>query len=226
MDQKIPFTSYDFWAYLSAGFMLLFALDQAAGTKLLMRSEWTIVQAVIAVSVAYTVGQLVAGVSSWLFEKLLVGKLLGYPRNVLFGQPKAWWWVRKLLSSYFEPLPYETQHAVIEKGIKLGVNMPGEALFWPAHAYGRATPAVAARMDNFLNLYGFCRNTAFVGLVNAAILYWSYLQPKGPDEHLLWARLALLAGVGMTLRYLKFLRHFSVELFTSYAFSKEPEKKT
>ena len=27
MDQKIPFTSYDFWAYLSAGFMLLFALD-------------------------------------------------------------------------------------------------------------------------------------------------------------------------------------------------------
>ncbi len=32
LDQKIPFTSYDFWAYLSAGFLLIFALDAAAGT--------------------------------------------------------------------------------------------------------------------------------------------------------------------------------------------------
>ncbi len=205
--------------------MLIFALDQAAGTKLLVRDEWTLVQGVIAVSVAYTVGQLVASMSSWLFEKFLVGKMLGYPRNVLFGQPKAWPWVRKLLPNYFEALPPETQRAALEKGAKLGVNRPGEALFWPAHTAGRATPAVAARMDNFLNLYGFCRNAAFVCLVDAAILYWSYLQPKGPDEHLLWARLALLAGLGMILRYLKFFRHFSVEVFTSYAFSKELEKK-
>lgn len=225
MDQKIPFTSYDFWAYLSAGFMLLFAVDQAAGTKLLMRDGWTVVQGVVAVSVAYTVGHLVASVSSWLFEKVLVGKLLGYPRNVLFGQPQAWPWVRRFLPNYFEALPPETQRAALENGSKVGVDKPGEALFWPAHASGRATAAVAARMDNFLNLYGFCRNAALVGLVDAAILYWSYLQPKGPDEHLLWARLALLASVGMTLRYLKFFRHFSVEVFTSYAFSKEPEKK-
>ena len=34
MGQKIPFTSYDFWACLSAGFMLLFAVDQAAGTPM------------------------------------------------------------------------------------------------------------------------------------------------------------------------------------------------
>lgn len=33
--EKIPFTSYDFWAYLSAGFLLLFVADQVAGT-----SEW------------------------------------------------------------------------------------------------------------------------------------------------------------------------------------------
>jgi len=225
MDQKIPFTSYDFWAYLSVGFMLLFAVDQAAGTKLLMRDGWTVVQSVVAVSSAYTVGHLIAGVSSWMFEKVLVGKLLGYPRDVLFGHSKAWPWVRKLLSTYFEALPPETQKAAIEKGGKVGVGKPGEALFWPAHTSGRATPSVAVRMDNFLNLYGFCRNVALVGLVDSAILYWSYLQPKGPDEHLLWARLALLAGVGMTFRYLKFFRHFSVEMFTSYAFSKEPEKK-
>jgi hypothetical protein len=224
VDQKIPFTSYDFWAYLSAGFMLLFALDQAAGTKLLLRDSWTLVQGVIAVSVAYTVGQLVASASSWLYEKLLVGRLLGYPRNILFGQPKAWQWVRRLMPTYFEALPAETQKVALEKGGKLGVNKPGEALFWPAHAYGRSAPAIASRLDNFLNLYGFCRNTALVGLVDAAVLYWSYLQPNGPAEHLLWARISLVVSFGMTLRYLKFYRHFALEVFTAWAFSKDKDE--
>lgn len=228
MDQKIPFTTYDFWAYLSAGFMLLFAVDLAAGSKLLLRDSWTVAQGVVAFSVAYAVGQLVASASSWLYEKLLVGKLLGYPRNILFGQPKAWKLVRRLMPTYFEPLPDETQKAVLEKGGKVGITNPGEALFWPAHAYGRSTPAVASRLDNFLNLYGFCRNCALVGLIDAAVLYWSYLQPRGPQEHLLWARIALVVSLGMTLRYLKFYRHFALEVFTSWAFAKdkEPEKKS
>lgn len=227
MDQKIPFTSYDFWAYLSAGFLLLFAIDQAASTKLLMRDSWTVVQGVIAISVAYIVGQLVASVSSFLFEKLLVGKLLGYPRDVLFGQSRARPWVRTLMRTYFSPLPITTQNVALEKGRKVGVHESGEALFGLAHTHGRATPAVAARMDTFLNLYGFCRNTALVALIDATILYWSYRQPCGPAEHLLWSRIAVVIGVGMTFRYLKFFRHFAVEMFTSYAFStdKELEKK-
>lgn len=223
MDQKIPFTSYDFWAYLSAGFMLLFALDQAAGTHLLMREKWTVVQGVMAVSVAYAVGQLVASASSWLYERLLVGKVLGNPRNILFGNVTAWRGFQKLLPGYFAPLPAETQKTALEKGAKVGVDKPGEALFWPAHVYGRGTPAVAARLDNFLNLYGFCRNTALVGLIDAAMLYWSYCQPKGPPEHLLWARISLVMSLGMTLRYLKFYRHFALEVFTSWAYAKDKE---
>ncbi|MCE3001244.1 MAG: hypothetical protein LW860_00895 [Xanthomonadaceae bacterium] len=204
--------------------MLLFAVDQAAGTKLLMRESWTVVQGIVVVLIAYTVGQLVASASSWLYEKLLVGRLLGYPRNILFGQPKAWFWVRRLMPSYFASLPGETQRAVLAKGRKVGVDQPGETLFWPAHVYGRGTPAVAARLDSFMNLYGFCRNVALVGLVNAAILYWSYLQSDGPAEHLLWARVSLLVSLGMTLRYLKFYRHFAIEVFTAWAFASDNEE--
>lgn len=225
MDQKIPFTSYDFWAYLSAGFLLLFALDSAAGTKLLLRDTWTVVQGVVAVSFAYAVGQLVASASSLLLEKLLVGKLLGHPRNVLFSQPKAWKWVRRCIPGYFEPLPIATQKAALEKGCKVGVHAPGEALFWPAFANARATASVMSRLSDFLNLYGFCRNTALVAFIDTGIFYWSYLQPKGPPEHLLWARIALVVGIGMTLRYLKFYRHYAVEVFTAFAYAKEPEKK-
>lgn len=225
MDQKIPFTSYDFWAYLSTGFLLLFAVDQAANTNLLMRESWTVVQGLIAVSCAYVVGQLIASMSSWLFEKMLVGRLLGYPRNVLFGQPKGSKWIRSVLRGYFEQLPVETQKAALEKGKKIGVALPGEALFWSAYANARTTREVMNRLDNFMNLYGFCRNTALVALIDAAVFYSSYLHSSGPPEHLLWARIALVISLGMTLRYLKFLRHYAVEVFTSYAYAKDPENK-
>lgn len=223
MDQKIPFTSYDFWAYLSAGFLLLFAIDSAADTKLLMRDSWTVVQGVVAVSVAYAVGQLVASLSSLVFERGLVGKVLGYPRDVLFDQPKAPLWLRVLLGGYFQPLPVATRTAALEKGEKVGVKVPGEALFWPAYAYARQSPVVMARLDNFLNLYGFCRNTALVAFSDAAILYWSYLQPNGPSEHLLWARISVVVGVGMVMRYLKFYRLYANEVFTAYAYGKDKE---
>jgi hypothetical protein len=162
MENKIPFTSYDFWAYLSAGFLFLFIADLVAGTGLLARDRWTVVQGVVAVSAAYAVGQLVASLSSLVFERLLVGKLLGYPRNVLFGQPRAWRWVRALMPGYFSALPDQTRQATLDKCKGTGITSPGEGLFWAAFANARATPSVMSRLDNFLNLYGFCRNTALV----------------------------------------------------------------
>ncbi len=225
MDQRIPFTSYDFWAYLSAGFLLMFGIDQAAGTTFLLREHWTIAQGALAVSIAYTAGHVVASASSWLFERLIVGKVLGHPREVLFGQGKAMPLLRRLLPAYFTPLPTETRSALLKKAARLDIQGAGEALFWPAHAAARANPATAARLDNFLNQYGFCRNVAFVALVDAVVLFWSYRQPEGPEEHLIWARLALFVGVAMGLRYLKFLRHFAVEVFTSWAFSSFSEQE-
>ena len=115
MDNKFPFTSYDFWAYLSAGFLLLFGADYVFGTGLLIREEWKLVPAVIAISAAYVTGHLVASASSMLYERLLVNHLLGAPRSVLFGKPRAWNWVRYLLAGYFQPLPQEA-HGVMQPG--------------------------------------------------------------------------------------------------------------
>jgi hypothetical protein len=224
MDQKIPFTSYDFWAYLSAGFLLLFAIDSAAGTKLLMRDSWTVVQGTVAVSVAYAIGQLVASLSSLVFERGLVGSVLGYPRNVLFGDPKAPHWLRLPLRAYFQPLPPETQAAALKKGEKIGVVRHGEALFLPAYIHARQMPQVAGRLESFLNLYGFCRNTALVAFIDAVVWYWSYLRPGGPPEYLLWARLAVIVGIGMTLRYLKFYRLYANEVFVAYAYGQDEKK--
>ena len=123
--------------------------------------------------------------------------------------------MRRCIPGYFEPLPAVTQKAALEKGGQVGVSAPGEVLFWPAFANARATAPVMARLSDFMNLYGFCRNTALVAFIDAGIFYWSFLQPKGPADHLLWARIALVVGIGMTLRYLKFYRHYAVELFST-----------
>ena len=224
MENKLPFTSYDFWAYLSAGFLLLFVVDHVAGTNLLMRETWTVVQSVVAFSCAYAVGHVVASMSSFLFERLLVGKFLGAPRDVLFGAAKAPRFMRHLIPGYFQALPVATINAAHAKAAGLNVGGDSEAMFWAAFSSARVTPAVMSRLDNFLNMYGFCRNVALVSFIDAALLFWFWRWGHGPDETLTWVFVALALGLGMTLRYLKFFRHYAVEVFASFAHSKEPEK--
>lgn len=221
MENRIPFTSYDFWAYLSAGFLLIFVADYVANTDLLDRESWTVVQGIVAISAAYAVGHFAASVSSFTLERILVGRLLGYPRDVLFGNFETCAWVRFCLHGYFKPLPNYTQQAALKRGFDEGVSTQSEALFYAAHAYARITPFVMSRLDNFLNLYGFCRNIAAVAIIDSAMLYWSYRFNGGPEENLYWSCATLLVGIGLTLRYLKFFRHYSVEVFTAYAYNKK-----
>lgn len=221
---KFPFTSYDFWAYLTSGGLLLAAVDLVAGTNFLSQKDWSWAQTAVALASAYIAGQLIAGVSSFIFERGLVGNVLGFPRDVLFGGAKAPRWVQRCLPAYFEQLPDTTQQAVLAKARVLGIEGPGERLFWPAFSVAKEGKATKERMDSFLNMYGLARNLALVGLFDAALLGWSYHWQQGPALHGNLALVALVVGLGMTLRYIKFLRHYAVEVFTTFAYSKEKEK--
>lgn len=220
MDQKIPFTTFDFWAYLSAGFLFLFVADQVAGTGFLAREKWTVIQGVVALSGAYVVGQLATSISALVFERILVGKLLGYPPDVLFGYPKASRLIRPFFPDYFCYLPDRTRQLALEKGQAAGVSGSSDALFLAAYTNARATPVVFAKLETFLNQYVFCRNTALIAFVDAALLYWSYRWGAGPVDHLHWSWVAVALGIGMTFRYLKYYRNYAVEVLTSFAHSK------
>lgn len=219
--EKLPFTSFDFWGYLAAGFLLLCAVDAAAAFGVLARKEWTFVEGILAISVAYVVGHVIASISSFVLERVLVGKVLGWPNANLFGRSNAPGWLKQLLGFYYGALPAETQKAVLDKAVQSGVSAPGEALFWLAFAKARSSDRTMGRLNDFLNQYSFCRNVAMVAFIDAAILYWSYLQPKGPEAHIWWTRLALFIGLVLLLRYLKFLRHYSLELLTAFAHGDE-----
>jgi hypothetical protein len=224
MENKLPFTSYDFWAYLSSGFLLLFAVDYVVGKDFLMRDSWTVVQGVIAFSSAYAVGHVVASISSLLLERLLVGKLLGYPRDILLGRRRISKRLKFLLPGYFSSFSNETRNLINAKAAQQNIGTASDSIFMAAHAEAKATAAVMTRMDNFQNMYGFCRNSATVGFLTSALLYWFWRWGGGPDEARTWSCAAGVLGFALTLRYLKFFRLYAVENLNSYAHTKEPGK--
>ena len=129
------------------------------------------------------------------------------------------------MGEYFRALPTETQAAALQRGKQEGVLGYGEGLFWAAYAKAKLSPAVMARLENFMNLYGFCRNIATVGLLSSIAFACSYAFFGHPISNLHLAGGCLLLSAGLTLRYLKFYRLFSVEVFTSYAYGKEANPK-
>ena len=221
--KQFPFTDYDFWAYISVGFVFLLALDHILRMGLLSQSQWTLAQGVVAVSCAYAVGHLFAGISSAVFERRVLGMWLGKPTSILFGVPVGPHWFRRLCPSYYQALPENMRRIALEKGAARSIQEPGEGLFWLAFDSARGDKIVMDRLSAFLNLYGFCRNLALVSLVDASMFLGSGLLGDDPKASYGWALAGLILSVGMFSRYMKFYRHYSLELFTSFAYAKAKE---
>lgn len=210
-----PFTDYDFWGYLAAGFLTLFALDYSIGTNFLLRPAWTAVETAIAVSLAYVVGHLIAGMSSAIFEQRLLVHI-GRPSEILTGTKLGPGWARFMFPGYFTPLPPGAVSALRAKATAAGHSDFG-SLFTHAHRLAQKNSKAAERMTVFLNQYGFCRNVSFAALV-AAIAFAIAASRGGGDGSWLWAACASVVFVGMFFRYLKFHRLFTVEAFNSYVY--------
>lgn len=217
---RLPFTVYDFFAYLSSGFVVLASITAAfVGYEPLKESPGFLL-AVLFVVAAYVTGHIVANVSGDLIERRLVRKRLGMPTEHLLGSETTG--VRpKLFPGFYSSLPSATQQRVFERAAERGFAGTGEALFFHCHALMKSDDAVQARLNTFLNLYGFCRNMTMALVIAAGTLGIGVAvgsADTGPDIGPgWWIVAALLAGVGMLYRYLKFLRQYGVELFTSYA---------
>ena len=130
----------------------------------------------------------------------------------------------KILPGYFTPLPPEIQKEVLRRAKTRGILKPGEGLFACAFGEVKTNENAMARLNTFLNLYGFCRNVAFVSLVITFILVIGGFVGGVPTRSL-WAIAALATSVGLFYRYLKFHRQYSYELFVTYAALRSPEEK-
>jgi hypothetical protein len=222
-----PFTDYDFYAYLTAGMLVIAAGDYTFGGAVLVdRTEWTVVQVVFWTAIAYVVGQLVASPSSALLEHLVTRRWLHPPIAIALGLKQRRWRERVLgwlfADREYAPLPAQVRKRLLD-GAAASLNVSAEemrdpeAVFSVAFGLARSNTDAAARMDQFRNLYGFSRNVSFAGLVAAGLLGAKLFLAH--DNHRLWwlLLLALIVAVGMFGRFLKFYAAYSREVLGAYS---------
>jgi len=213
---KIPFSVYDFFAYLSSGSVLVATADYIFGMGLLQREKIGPALGVVLVVLTYVLGQIVAHCSSAVLEHGFVVKVLKRPSEVLLGATPRWKALAWVFPNYFRPLPLSTQDMVTAQMASRGCRASGEALFLHAYATVTTNDRLQARLDEFRNQYGFARNMAFAFFTSAISIVIA-LRVHLQSVQLRWALLAGSAGVILLYRYLKFFQQYSYELFLRYA---------
>lgn len=231
---NIPFSAYDFFGYLANGFLILCAFQYAFFDTPLAERDWKVGPALFYAVLAYIIGQIVANLSSYFLEYIVVREWLKSPEETLFNEAKKKGEKRtlaeRLFPIFYRPFPPETQKRVLSVAEKNGYDKPGRGLFLHAHAVVKQDKVTLERLTAFLNQYGFARNMS-AGLIVSAILLLigALIDVRGwtkIDEYkLAWTVAAVSGAVGMFYRYLKFFRHYTMEVLNSYAELKQEKSK-
>jgi len=220
---KIPFSIYDFFGYLASGFLILGATDYAFNSGWLDKKEIGIGFGVLWIVIAYIFGHILANLSGHFLEAKMVRQILRCPEETLFADQPPSGWKRHIFPGYYNSLPIETRNRVIQKAIaKAQISVPGRALYFHCFGIVKRDEAARGRLNTFLNLYGFCRNVSLASIVAGGILVVGFLADWGYErkldtEKIWWAVVALGVAIGLFYRYLKFYRHYTVEVFITYA---------
>lgn len=215
---NLPFTVYDFFGYLATGFVLLFAADYAFEFDWLHRENLPPGVIVFSTIAAYTIGHVVAQLSSYLLEHKVVRALIRSPEETLFtSEPRGW--QAYVFPSFMKPFPVTTQQRVLKKAKAAGIEEPSRALFFHCHAIVKGDKTTLERLNTFLNIYGFCRNVSLASFLAGVFLVvaalWIHTGDRGPK--LLWGGIAFATAIALFYRYLKFFKHFTEEVFRTYA---------
>lgn len=220
MKDWFPFTEYDFYAYITAGAILIAAIDYTlANGNLVSRADWSIVQAIFWTMISYLVGHVTAGFSSFFMEQLLLKRVFINPIIVILGikEPRYFELLFKhLFATEYSPFPESVCQKIRTKlRTSIGDIKDPENIFQTAFAVARYESSSEARLNQFMNLYGLCRNVSFVALVSTALLWIkTYQSPNNQDAYLAWASIAL--AVGMFGRFIKFYSSYTREVLRAF----------
>ncbi|MFQ5695240.1 MAG: hypothetical protein ACE5HB_04555 [Terriglobia bacterium] len=218
--ERLPFDPYDFFGYLASGLLAVVGMDLTLGFPRVLGQDLKVVDSAVLLLGIYVTGQIIATPAKALLEDGLVEKVLCRPSINLFRERRPW--IRGLLfPGFYKPFPEHTRRKVLSRAKSEDVRDTGEALF----LHVRYSPQILrneklmAKLDTFINKYGFTRNLAFTSLaVGIALAVKTGFAPN--PELTRYAATALVAGVFLLYRYLKFFRQYSYEMFNNYASGK------
>lgn len=212
---RIPFSTYDFFAYLSSGSLVVAAVDVLYGRAWLLEPEIRPLLALVLLLLAYITGQVVAQLSAPILEKGLLHGVMRPPSENLMRTDEPWG--RYLFPLFYKPLPEKNQVEVRTQMQARNFAGSGEELF--IHIFGvvKRLEGMQDRLDGFRNQYGLARNMCFAFLVVTLLVLVGPLDDARDAPSRWWALVSCGFGVAMLYRYLKFFRQYSYELFVTYA---------
>lgn len=225
MDNLLRFSSYDIFAYLAAGLAALGLWDVIFHTRFVLGADWTAASGIFTIVAAYVAGQILASPAALVMEHGLVKTVLGSPSVRLMASDRPRQGVTGFLAAtifreYFRPI--DASFAARVRAAAPGAR--GESLFWKAYPLARADEMASARLESFIRLYGFCRNIAFVALLatvsfaaDATVGIWTHAVANDSERMWQLTGAAALICLGMTHRYLKFHRLYTLETFVVLA---------
>jgi len=226
MKDWFPLTNYEFYAFVSAGMLLIAAIDYCIADAILInRAEWSVVEVVFWTIVSYLVGHICASASSIILEQFVTRHLLRSPTEIIAGLAKRRWvdHVVSFLSAArreYSPLPEPLRRRLLNR-VSAAVEHPvpdlsAETVFETSFSVARSNPDTAGRLDQFLNSYGLCRNVSFVSFIGVALLARRYsMNPTDHDLILLIA--AIVMAFGMYGRFFKYFSAYTREVLRTYA---------
>jgi hypothetical protein len=123
----------------------------------------------------------------------------------------------RLFGSYRRPYP-EAFAKEWKQAYEATFGLPfqhHEAFLNAFHYVKEHSPPTVARLNTFIAIYDFARNTAAALLAVGLAASLEAVRLSG-GEHLILAALALVAAVLFFLRYLKFFGHYADEVFRAF----------
>ena len=214
---KIPFSAYDFFGYLASGFLFWVGIDFLDGSHdWLLNQDLKLTNGVFWLFTAYISGQTASSYSKLLYESFLVDKILRRPNFNLVRETRPRF-RGYLFWEYYTSLPNKARKRVMEKSTRAGVVEGGEDLFVLAWSSVKNLETVGARLDEFRDRYGFNRNISFTFLVVTSIYAVGLIVGYSDQSIIEFMYLGIAFTLLTFVRYLKFFRQYSYEVFTTYS---------
>jgi hypothetical protein len=215
--KDLPFTFFEFLAILLPGFLfVVFQMHYLQVDLAIPSSE--VIGVSFLVGVAYITGQILNELSLWIFENLLVKKVIGTPVDFLLKKREAGWAQKLLFPRYSVPLD---DNLIKKLKIKAGEAVWKNITPWIYETLwieARSDDSLSSRLKDWSRLFSFSRTLAFTNLiVTFQMIFELILIDSSKPYAFLVLILSPFVGWIMFYKYLRFYRNFSQELCSWYA---------
>lgn len=222
-NPKTYFWAYDIFGYLLPGLLVLVGF--AKGNQWIhdnLSTHWNslnVLNVIVLIGAAYVVGHIVAALSSYALERLVLRWTLGYPTARMFSGTLRWRWylLKVLFPGYFRAYSEAFQRKFDQCFEDRFGMIPGDHhdRFWLAWSYISLHHAPAfRRATHFLELYGFSRNMS-MGFLLVAFNPW-LPSWRSPIPATCWVLISLLSAWFMFVNYTKLLRRLNDEVYRGF----------